>query len=191
MVDPALLPGVVPGVPDVAEGVFAAVLVPLYEREGALRVLFTKRPMHMPTHKGDLAFPGGKPHPGDGGPVGTALREAEEEVGIDPTSVRILGHLEPIHTVEYLRYVIPVVGLVEPTPALRPDPSEVELVLEPAVEDLADPSTWFFQSWSGHHVWFREIGAEVLWGATAMMTRRLLGLPERGDDGPQETTGRS
>ncbi len=180
MVDRTLLPGLVPGVPDAAEGMFAAVLVPIFEREGALRLLLTKRPMHMPTHKGDLAFPGGKPNHGDGGPVGTALREAEEEVGIDPGTVRILGHLEPIHTVEYQRYVIPIVGLVEPSPVLSPDPGEVELVLEPVLEELADPDTWFYQSWSGHHVWFREIGDEVLWGATAMMTRRLLGLPERG-----------
>ncbi len=180
MVDLSLLSGLMPGVPDVAEGMFAAVLVPVYERDGMLRLLLTKRPMHMPTHKGDLAFPGGKPSHGDGGPVGTALREAEEEVGIRPDDVQILGHLEPIHTVEYQRYVIPMVGLVAPDPEIVADPGEVELVLEPAVEDLADPSSWFYQSWGGHHVWFREIGDEVLWGATAMMTRRLLGLPERG-----------
>ncbi len=173
------LPGLVPGLPDAAEGMYAAVLVPLYVREGDVRVLLTKRPMHMPTHKGDLAFPGGKPELGDGGPAGTALREAEEEVGIDPDTVRILGHLEPIHTVEYRRFVVPMVGWVDPTPELRPDPGEVELVLEPTLEELRDSTTWFHQSWSGRHVWFREIGDEVLWGATAMMTRRLLGLPDR------------
>lgn len=173
------LPGLVPGLPDAAEGMYAAVLVPLYVRNGDVRVLLTKRPMHMPTHKGDLAFPGGKPEHGDGGPAGTALREAEEEVGIDPDSVRILGHLEPIHTVEYRRFVVPMVGWVDPTPELRPDPGEVELVLEPSLEELRDATTWFHQSWSGRHVWFREIGDEVLWGATAMMTRRLLGLPDR------------
>ena len=173
------LPGLVPGLPDAAEGMYAAVLVPLYVRNGDVRVLLTKRPMHMPTHKGDLAFPGGKPEHGDGGPAGTALREAAEEVGIDPDSVRILGHLEPIHTVEYRRFVVPMVGWVDPTPELRPDPGEVELVLEPSLEELRDATTWFHQSWSGRHVWFREIGDEVLWGATAMMTRRLLGLPDR------------
>lgn len=158
---------------------YAAVLVPLYRRDGAVRILLTKRPMHMPTHKGDLAFPGGKPERGDGGPAGTALREAEEEVGIDPRSVRVLGHLDPIHTVEYRRWVVPMVGWVDPAPRLRPDPGEVESVLEPRLEDLRDETTWFHQDWSGRHVWFREIGDEVLWGATAMMARKLLGLPDR------------
>jgi 8-oxo-dGTP pyrophosphatase MutT (NUDIX family) len=175
------LPGLVPGLPDAAEGMYAAVLIPLYERDDAVRMLLTKRPMHMPTHKGDLAFPGGKPEHGDGGPAGTALREAEEEVGIEPGTVRIVGHLEPIHTVEYRRYVVPMVGWVDPAPELRPDPNEVDLCLEPTVEELRDPSTWFHQSWSGRHVWFREIGDEVLWGATAMMARQLLGLPGRAD----------
>lgn len=171
------------------EGVYAAVLATLYEVDGTVRLLLTKRPMHMPTHKGHLAFPGGKPHPGDDGVVGTALREAEEEVGIDPGTVEVLGFLEPIHTVEYSRYVVPVVGRVRPRPRLIPDPSEVELVLEPRLDELADPTTWWFEEWEGRHVWFREVGDEILWGATATMTRRLLGLPERAPDG-MEPAGR-
>jgi 8-oxo-dGTP pyrophosphatase MutT (NUDIX family) len=165
------------------EGVYAAVLATLYEADGAVRLLLTKRPMHMPTHKGHLAFPGGKPHPGDDGVVGTALREAEEEVGIAPADVEVLGFLEPIHTVEYSRYVVPVVGRVDPRPTIVPDPGEVDLVLEPRIADLADPDSWWFEEWQGRHVWFRDIGDEVLWGATATMTRRLLGMSERAPEG--------
>jgi 8-oxo-dGTP pyrophosphatase MutT (NUDIX family) len=165
------------------EGVYAAVLATLYEADGAVRLLLTKRPMHMPTHKGHLAFPGGKPHPGDDGVVGTALREAEEEVGIAPGDVEVLGFLEPIHTVEYSRYVVPVVGRVDPRPTIVPDPGEVDLVLEPRLVELADPDSWWFEEWQGRHVWFRDIGDEVLWGATATMTRRLLGMSERAPEG--------
>lgn len=164
-------------------GVYAAVLVPIYEVDGVERVLLTKRPMHMPTHKGHLAFPGGKPQPGDGGPVATALREAEEEVAIHPGDVEVLGFLEPIHTVEYSRFVVPVVGRVHPRPRLVPDPGEVDRLLEPALADLADPGVWWFEAWEGRHVWFAAVDDEVLWGATATMTRRLLGLPERAPEG--------
>jgi 8-oxo-dGTP pyrophosphatase MutT (NUDIX family) len=166
-----------------SEGVYAAVLATLYEVDGVVRLLLTKRPMHMPTHKGHLAFPGGKPHPEDDGVVGTALREAEEEVGIPPSAVEILGFLEPIHTVEYTRYVVPVVGRVRTRPRLVLDPGEVDLVLEPPLDELADPGSWWFEEWQDRHVWFRDVEDEVLWGATATMTRRLLGLPERAPEG--------
>lgn len=181
MADWDLIAGLVDDVP--SEGVYAAVLVPLYEDDGDLRLLLTKRPMHMPTHKGHLAFPGGKPHPGDEGVVGTALREAQEEVGIVPDSVEVLGFLEPIHTVEYSRFVVPVVGRVAPRPSIVPDPGEVDKVLEPVLADLVDEASWWYEEWQGRHVWFRDIDDEVLWGATATMTRRLLGLPERAPEG--------
>src|SRR5690606_36148971 len=89
----------------------AAVLAPLYDDEkGELRVVLTKRPDTMPTHAGHIAFPGGRPHPEDNGPVDTALREANEEVGIDPEQVEVLGFLPSIDTVEYKLLVVPVVG---------------------------------------------------------------------------------
>ena len=175
------LPGLRTDLP--SGGLYAAVLVPVFFDGARERVVLTKRPMHMPTHKGHLAFPGGKPMPDDDGPVGTALREAEEEVAIAPDSVEVLGFLEPIHTVEYHRFVVPVVGRVSPRPHLVPDPGEVARVLEPALDDLADPAAWWFEAWEGRHVWFTEVDDEILWGATATMTRRLLGLPERAPKG--------
>lgn len=165
------------------EGVYAAVLVPLYEIDEQVHVLLTKRPMHMPTHKGHLAFPGGKPEDGDGGPTGTALREAQEEVGIDPDRVEVLGFLEPIHTVEYTRFVVPVVGRIAPRPDLVPDPGEVDRILEPDLAGLAETEAWWHEEWEGRHVWFRDVEDEILWGATATMTRRLLGLPDRAPNG--------
>jgi 8-oxo-dGTP pyrophosphatase MutT (NUDIX family) len=155
----------------------AAVLAALYEdAAGDVRVILTKRPDTMPTHAGHLAFPGGRPDPGDAGPVETALREADEEVGIDPAAVEVLGFLPTIHTVEFSLLVVPVVGRLAGEPVLRPSPREVDKVLTPRLVDLADETRWRSEVWRGHTIWFYEIDDEILWGATARMTRNLLGL---------------
>ncbi|HKZ30103.1 MAG TPA: CoA pyrophosphatase [Acidimicrobiia bacterium] len=171
------LPGVQRHAPPPGEMPQAAVLVPLYEDHGGVnRLILTKRPMTMPTHAGHLAFPGGRPDDGDGGPVGTALREAEEEVGIDPSSVTVLGFLPAIHTIQYSLMVVPVVGWIEGVPELQPSPREVDKVLEPPVEIFTDEDRWRFETWREHKVWFFDIDGEVLWGATAHMVRQLVGL---------------
>ena len=171
------LPGIQTEEPSSKGADRAAVLVPLYADEsGDVRVVLTKRPMTMPTHAGHIAFPGGRPEPDDGGPVATALREAEEEVGIPPDSVDLMGFLPVIHTVEFTLFVVPVVGRLPGIPALRPSPREVEKVFLPRVEDLADASAWRFENWHGHQVWFYDLEGDVLWGATAKMVRDLVGL---------------
>jgi 8-oxo-dGTP pyrophosphatase MutT (NUDIX family) len=157
----------------------AAVLVPLYEDPaGDVRVVLTKRPDTMPTHAGHIAFPGGRPHPGDSGPVDTALREAYEEVGIPSGDVDVLGFLPPIHTVEFSLLVVPVVGRLPGVPALVPSEREVALVLEPRLAELAEPERWRFELWQGRQVWFYDLDGEILWGATARMMRQLLGFED-------------
>lgn len=156
----------------------AAVLAPLFEDEhGDIRLVLTKRPETMPTHAGHLAFPGGRPDPGDNGPVSTALREAHEEVGIEPASVEVLGFLPKVDTVSYSLMVVPVVGRLATVPDLVPSPREVAKVLLPRVADLADDAVWRWEDWRGRKVWFTDIEGETLWGATAWMTRTMLGLP--------------
>jgi 8-oxo-dGTP pyrophosphatase MutT (NUDIX family) len=171
------LPGIITEPPVERDQPRAAVLVPLFEDEyGEVRVVITKRPDTMPTHAGHLAFPGGRPDPADDGPIGTALREAEEEVGIEPATVEVLGFLPEIHTVEFALFVVPVVGRLAGVPDLRPSPREVEKVLLPRVVDLADETGWRFELWRGRKVWFYDLDGEVLWGATARMVRDLVGL---------------
>ncbi|MFQ5966593.1 MAG: NUDIX hydrolase [Acidimicrobiia bacterium] len=172
------LPGVLPNLPPSEGEPRAAVLVPLYERNGELHTILTKRPMHMPTHAGDLAFPGGKPDPRDDGPVSTALREASEEVGIEPESVEVIGFLRPIHTVAYERMVVPVVGRLPRRPALQIDATEVEAVLEAPLGPFFSDDNWRFETWQGHRIFFFDLDDEVLWGATAAMVRRLVGLDD-------------
>lgn len=169
------LPGVVPDLPPGDGSPRAAVLAPIFEDDGVLRLILTKRPMHMPTHAGDLAFPGGKPLDGET-PVETALRETHEEVGIHPGDVEVLGFLPQIHTVSYARMVVPVVGKLAAPPVLRPDPSEVDRVLLPPVDGFRDADSWRIERWDGRPVHFFDVEGEILWGATARMVRQLVGL---------------
>ena len=163
--------------PDAGGQPTAAVLAPLFEdSHGVVRVVLTKRPDTMPTHAGHIAFPGGRSHPDDSGPVDTALREAHEEVGIDPRRVEVLGFLPAIDTVEFKPLVIPVVGRVETPLVLVPSKREVARVYTPALSELADPERWSAVPWNGHQVWYYDLEGDTLWGATAHMVRSLLGL---------------
>ena len=164
-----------PRQPPPANAPQAAVLAPLYPDGKDIRTILIRRPDHMPTHGGDLAFPGGKPEPNEG-PLETALREAREEVGIDPAHVEILGYLPPIHTVTYPRMVVPVVGRLPGIPELIPDPNEVDRILTPSISSLRDQARWRVENWKGRSVYFFDIDGDVLWGATARMVRSLLGL---------------
>jgi 8-oxo-dGTP pyrophosphatase MutT (NUDIX family) len=155
----------------------AAVLAPLYEDDhGEVRVVLTKRPETMPTHAGHISFPGGRPHPGDGGPVGTAIREAQEEVGIDPEQVTVLGFLEPIDTVEYRLMVVPVVARISTPLNLIRSEREVERIYQPRLADLADPEHWAYVPWQSWKAWYYILDGATLWGATAHMVRQLVGL---------------
>lgn len=163
--------------PQPGEPAAAAVLIALYDSgDGLTRLVLTKRPDTMPTHAGHIAFPGGRPDPGDDGPVSTALREAQEEVGIPPGNVDVVGYLPPIHTVEYRLMVVPVVGRLPAPPDLIPSPREVVRIYEPSLDELAEQELWRSEDWNGHRVWFYDLEGDVLWGATAMMVRRLLNL---------------
>ena len=160
----------------------AAVLAPVYEDDqGDLRVVLTKRPDTMPTHAGHIAFPGGRPDPGDRNPVDTALREAHEEVGIEPAQVEVLGYLPPIDTVEFSLMVVPVVGRVSTPLELVPSEREVAKVYHPLVAELADEDRWWNVPWNGWKVWYYDLEGDTLWGATARMVRLMVGLETKGE----------
>lgn len=165
--------------PDPGDRALAAVLAPLYlDDEGLIRVVLTRRPDTMPTHAGHISFPGGRPHPNDRGAVDTALREAHEEVGIEPGRVEVLGFLPPIDTVEFSLMVVPVVGRVKPPLRLVPSEREVERVHTPLLAELADADRWWSVPWSGYEVWYYDLDGDTLWGATARMVRQLVRLDE-------------
>src|SRR5437588_12727463 len=113
----------------------AAVLVPVFEEDGLARLVLTRRSTNLPSHQGQVAFPGGKVHDGETSEAG-ALREAYEEVGIRPDDVEVIGALEELATVASQFVLVPFVGVLPGRPALVPNPSEVARIFDVA---LAQP----------------------------------------------------
>jgi len=162
----------------------ASVLVALVLRD-ELTVLLTQRTDHLNDHPGQISFPGGRAEPNDADPVATALREAHEEIGLEPFEVEVLGSL-PTYTTSTGFIVTPVVGLVQPQASLRPDPFEVAEVFEVPLAWLMNPANH-----QRHALEFRGATREFfsipwqasdasgasrryfIWGATAAMLRNL------------------
>jgi 8-oxo-dGTP pyrophosphatase MutT (NUDIX family) len=162
----------------------AAVLVPLFQRAGVPHVLFTKRPMTLRSHAGQFSFPGGARDPEDETPLHTALREAQEEVGIPPERVQVLGMLNESPTVTNFR-IQPFVGVIPGDLTYRPNPEEIELILEVPMARLLSPQAPRRELWrrggKDHEVYFFDYGPHVIWGATARILVELFararGLP--------------
>ena len=169
----------------------AAVLIPLFESDGEVHVVLTKRPETMPSHQGEIAFPGGTVQPGvDRSPVDTALREAHEEIGLDPTLVEVVVALDRLGTVGSRFVIDPFVGLLAEPPELRADPREVVRVFDVPLAELLDDATYREEHWTFPvsdarpftelDVVFFELVGETVWGATARILRsflaRLLGV---------------
>lgn len=150
----------------------AAVLVPLIERQGGFDVLLTMRPQAMKKHAGQVAFPGGRREDGDVDLIACALREAEEEVGLDRSSVEVLGHLDPYLTITGYE-VLPVVGAIQGPVMPRPDPAEVADVFEVPLDFLLDPANHRREQriYNGLRRAYYAVpfGERYIWGATAGM----------------------
>jgi 8-oxo-dGTP pyrophosphatase MutT (NUDIX family) len=148
------------------------VLVPIVVRESGLTLLLTQRTAHLRDHAGQVSFPGGRSEPEDGSPVATALREAQEEVGIDPSQVEVIGHLPDYCTGTGFR-VTPVVGLVSPPLNLRLDDFEVAEVFEPPLSFLLDARNHQRHSMevrgAMREYWAMPWQGFYIWGATAGM----------------------
>jgi 8-oxo-dGTP pyrophosphatase MutT (NUDIX family) len=154
----------------------AAVLLPLYEVDGETRVILTKRPDTMPSHRGEIAFPGGGLRVGaDATPRDTALREAEEEIGLRPELVEIVAELDTIGTVASRFTITPFVGLLDGRPHLRADPREVVSILEVPLSELLDEGVYREEHWGADFtISFFELVGETVWGATARILTAFL-----------------
>lgn len=154
----------------------AAVLVPLYVQDDVVHVVFTRRRDDMRRHPGEVSFPGGRRDDADRDLLVTALREAEEEIGLPQDAVAVLGALQPTPTIATNYAVYPFVGLIEPGHVWTPSDTEVAEILELTIPDLL----------AGHGrerlvrrgVPFRTdvyvVGEHLIWGATARILHDLL-----------------
>jgi 8-oxo-dGTP pyrophosphatase MutT (NUDIX family) len=153
----------------------AAVLLPLFVRDGALRVLLTRRTDTVEHHRGQISFPGGVEEEDDDSPWATAMRETEEELGIAPGDVRLLGALTPLVTVTDF-FVEPFVGAIPYPHVLKPAAAEIAEVIDVPIPALLDPKTLERRTLPGRDepTLFYHYGSHVIWGATARMLKELL-----------------
>lgn len=163
-------------VPEDADSRPAAVLVPVVKRRPEVSVLLTQRTDHLPSHPGQVAFPGGKIDDTDEGPVDAALRETQEETGVARHHVRPVGFLDAYQTRTGYR-VVPVVAVVEPGFELRPEPGEVAAVFEVPLRFLMTPANHLTheRNYDGQPRRFYAMpyGERYIWGATAGMLRNF------------------
>jgi len=171
----------------VGPSVGAAVLVPLFEEGGETRVVLTRRSTALRAHRGEVSFPGGRLDPGERAEA-AALREADEEIALDPATVRVAGWLHPVLTFVSGSLILPVVGTLEWRPKVRPSPAEVDRVFDVALEDLVADGAFHEERWAvpgravpgspdgTFPVWFFDGAGETIWGATARMLYELLSI---------------
>jgi 8-oxo-dGTP pyrophosphatase MutT (NUDIX family) len=164
--------------PDFPDARPSAVLVALADGPEGAEVLLTRRSMHLSNHRGEVSFPGGRLDPGETFEAG-ALREAHEEVGLDPELVTLVGRLHPISTWVSRSYIVPVVGRISTPVALEGMTSEVDRVLWVPLHDFSRPGTFREEWWSisgmgERPIFFFELDDETVWGATARMMHQLL-----------------
>ena len=153
----------------------AAVLVPLFVRNGALWILLTRRTDTLEHHKGQIAFPGGAEEEGDASLLATALRETQEEIGVAGDVVVPLGTLPTLTTVTDF-YVAPFVGAIPHPYPFRPAESEIAELIEVPVQSLFDPGIREEKLLPGRTepTLFYHCGPHLIWGATARILTDLL-----------------
>src|SRR5450432_3678 len=145
----------------------AAVLLPLYVRDGALRIILTRRTETLEHHKGQISFPGGAEDEADESAFATAVRETEEEIGIPAEDIRLLGTLSPLATVSDF-FVEPFVGAIPYPHVLRPAEAEIAEVIDAPIAVLLDPKILERRVLPGREepTLFFHYGKHVIWGAT-------------------------
>lgn len=164
----------------------AAVLVVLFEEAGETRVVLTRRSTTLRRHRGEVAFPGGRIDPGETA-LDAALREADEEVGLDPGDVETVAWLRPIVTFASGSIIRPYVGVLDGRPHLEAHPVEVDRVFDVGLADLLDEGAFHEELWrrpsprattaDGYvPILFFEVDGETVWGATARILTELCCL---------------
>jgi 8-oxo-dGTP pyrophosphatase MutT (NUDIX family) len=155
----------------------AGVLLPILD--GPIpSLVFTKRAEALSRHRGEISFPGGLEHPADGTMRTTALRETEEELGLPPSEVDVLGALEPVHTFVSRILIVPFVGLLAQRPSWVPQPDEIAEVLEVPIPRLIEVEAEQRHEHEGGvwHGFVYAVDGHTIWGATGLILHGFLDL---------------
>jgi 8-oxo-dGTP pyrophosphatase MutT (NUDIX family) len=172
----------------------AGVLACLFDEAGEARVILTRRSSVMRTHRGEVSFPGGRIDEGED-PTAAALREAHEEIALDPALVTPVGWMHPVLTMVSGSLIMPVLATVAARPRVVPSPHEVERVFDVSLAELGAPEVFHEERWripgrtipgspdDSFPVWFFEVAGEMIWGATARMLHELLSIVLTGSTG--------
>ena len=159
----------------------SSVLMLFYPYAGTVYLPLILRPTYPGVHSGQVGLPGGGYEPGDGNLTQTALREAQEEIGVDPAQVTVLGQLSQLYVRPSNNLVLPVVGWCDERPTFNPDPREVALLIEASLLEFLDPNNVRTERWELQNrvadVPLFGVQSQVIWGATAMILGELLALP--------------
>jgi 8-oxo-dGTP pyrophosphatase MutT (NUDIX family) len=159
----------------------AAVLIPLYDRDGQPHLILTKRTADLPAHPGQISLRGGRRDPTDRDLRMTALRETHEELGIDPSAIEVIGELDDVATFQSQYIVTPVIGVLAAAPQTRPNPQEIDRVMEVGVGEIlvldaalpAHPTLADLRY---------PLDGEDVWGATARILRTFAAMTRRAID---------
>jgi 8-oxo-dGTP pyrophosphatase MutT (NUDIX family) len=167
----------------------AAVLIPLFCKENEYHIVFTRRSQNVMHHKGQISFPGGKPHPSDSSLRETAIRESWEEIGLNPTDVEIIGELDDTATHSSYFNIAPFVAIIPYPYKFTVNPAEIDeifdisllalmnkaQVTEKEVIEDGEPTTEYFYEYQGR----------IIWGATARILKQLLDSLQQSVSGAQ------
>ena len=166
----------------------AAVLVPLFEKEGEPYLLFTKRSDSVQHHRNEISFPGGVRDENDPDLQHTALRELQEEVSVPPENVEVLGSMDPIRTYSSSYIVVPFVGLLKKDSVFAANRDEVEEILQIPLRHLKDPSIFTEQEFVLENraipVYYYRWQSHTIWGLTGRILKHLLDLMQEGAHTP-------
>ncbi len=163
----------------------AGVLAPLYVHEGEYRMVFTKRSDRMRHHRGQISFPGGGHEPEDGSLLDTALRESDEEIGLNPADVMVLGQLDDLLTTGSNYLIRPYVGFIPYPYTFELDKRETDYLIEVPLRFLRqhNPPCQITREHDGRVVesFFFDYEGHVIWGATGKLLKHFLDLLDRHD----------
>jgi 8-oxo-dGTP pyrophosphatase MutT (NUDIX family) len=161
----------------------SGVLILLYSLKDEIFTVFMKRPEYGGPHSGQISFPGGKHETADLSLIETALRESKEEIGINPSSVEILGTLTPLYIPVSNFKVLPVVGYVAEKPSFRIDPEEVDFLIEVSLQTLMNQDIVKYRNGmlgnESIEVPYFDVDNQQIWGATAMILSEFLEIIKR------------